>query len=296
MSDPNKFLREYTLQVQSNRGDANDIYTISSPITLDFEISRNVMAEANYAKLTLFNLAPNTRAAIYHDRMGVTPAAFQKIQLVAGYKSSKQKSLLFLGNVMTANSQRIGPDWKTSIDAIDGGMGFVSGQISLTVPVGASAATVAKMLTKGMDFVSYGVTGNVTFKNSRPIAMVGSAYEISQRFFQNNNFFIDNGMTFVLNDNEYLVRPGEADLALNSSNIIGSPRRQEGWIDVDVIFEPGAYPAQRAFLTSREGVYNGQYQVRGIKHSGTISGSICDKAVTTLSLWSGNTTLTPVYL
>jgi hypothetical protein len=184
----------------------------------------------------------------------------------------------------------------TTIDAFDGGMGFVSGQISVTVPAGASAETVAKILTNGMDFVSYGVVGDVRVKNTRPIALVGSAYEIAQRFYQNNNFFIDNGMTFILNDNEYVVRPGEADLQLNSSNIIGSPRRQEGWIDVDVLFEPGAFPAQRAFLTSREGVYNGEYQVRGIKHNGVISGAICGKAITTLSLWSGNTTLTPVYL
>lgn len=296
MIDSPKFIREFTLQVQSNRGDARDIYTISSPITLEFSISRNVMAEANYAKLTLFNLAPDTRAAIYHDRMRVTPSAYQKVTLIAGYASSRQKSLLFLGNVMTASSQRQGPDWKTSIDAFDGGMGFVSGQVSLTVPVGASPATVAKMLTNSMDFVSYGAVGDVKFKNSRPMAMSGSAYEIAQRLYQNSNFFIDNGMTFILNDNEYVVRPGEADLILNSNNIIGSPRRQEGWIDVDVIFEPGAYPAQRAFLSSRDGVYNGQYQVRGIKHNGTISGSVCDKAITTLSLWSGNTTLTPVYL
>lgn len=294
--DAPKFIRDYTLQVQSNRGIATDQYAISSPITLEFDISRNIMSEANYAKFTLYNLAPDTRAAIYHDRMRVNPRAFQQIKLIAGYKSSNQRSLLFLGNIRTANSQRRGPDWITSIDAMDGGMCFVSGQVGLTIPVGATAETVAKMLTKSMDFVSFGAVGNVTFRNSRPIAMSGAAYEIAQRVYQNSNFFIDSGITYILNDNEFLVKPGEMDLVLNSGNIIGSPRRQEGWIDVDVIFEPGAYPAQRAILSSRDGVYNGQYIVRGIKHSGTISGSVCDKAVTTLSLWSGNKTLDPVYL
>lgn len=294
--DAHKFIRDYTLQIQSNRGDATDQYTISSPITLEFDVSRNIMSGANYARFTIYNLAPNTRAAIYHDRMRVNPEAFQLIKLIAGYKSSSQRSLVFLGNVKTANSQRRGPDWITSIEAMDGGMCFVSGQMGLTIPVGASPATVAEMLTKSMDFVSYGAVGDVKFKNKRPMAMSGAAYEIAQRIYQNSNFFIDSGITFVLNDNEYLVKPGEMDLTLNTGNIIGSPRRYEGWIDVDVIFEPGAYPAQLVHLSSRDGVYNGDYIVRGIKHHGTISGSVCDKAITTLSLWSGNTTLTPVYL
>ena len=296
MMDAPKFIRDYTLQVQSNRGDATDQYTISSPITLEFDISRNIMSQANYAKFTLYNLAPDTRAAIYHDRMRVTPSAFQQIKLIAGYESSKQRSLLFLGNIRTANSQRRGPDWITSIDAMDGGMCFVSGQVGLTIPVGATPESVARIMTQSMDFVSFGAVGDVKFKNSRPMAMAGSAYEITQRLYQNSNFFVDSGITYILNDNEYLVKPGEMDLKLNTNNIIGSPRRQEGWIDVDMIFEPGAYPAQRAFLSSRDGVYDGEYIVRGIKHSGTISGAVCDKAITTLSLWSGNETLTPVYL
>lgn len=291
-----KFQRTYALQIQSNLNGMQDYMTILPPMTIEFDVQRNVMSEANSAKFTIYNLAPETRASIYHDRMRVSPQEFQKIEFMAGYKSFKNLPLVFLGNIMTANSRKSGVDWRTEIEAFDGGMGYVAGQVSLTVPAGTSAAQLAKQLTQSMDFVSYGVVGDVKIKNTRTMSMAGSAYDIMQTLFGNNNFFIDNGMTFILSDNEYLVRPGTPELVLDSSSILGTPRRFEGWIDVEMLFEPSVYPAQKVTLKSRERVFDGDYQVRGIRHTGTISESVCGRATTTLSLWTGNTTLTPVSL
>lgn len=288
-----KFQRDYLLQVQRSENSSETI-SITPPLSLEFDINRNVFSDANTGKFTIYNLAPETRAALYHDRYRIYARDYQKIQMFGGYNTSRSRPLIFLGNVFTAVSQRVGPDWKTTIEAFDGGVGLLTGHIKLVKPAGWNVQDLARSVAGTMDYVQFGALGDVAIKNSRAVAMSGSSFEIFRRLVGDGLAFVDNGKLFGIGENEYLMKPGETALVLNPGNILGTPLRGEGYLEVNIVFEPGVFIGQLANLTSQEAVYNGQYQVRGIRHRGVISEAVCGEAITTLTLWTGGQTLRPV--
>lgn len=293
MADRAKFQRDYILQIQSNR-DPDQFFYLKPPLTLHFDISRSTLTSANFARLSVINLAPDTRAAIFHDRMRITANDYQKMALYAGYETT-EKNLVFLGNVFEATSQKNGTDWRTDMNGFDGGVGLLSGHIALTTPAGWTMEQVLKKLTGAMDFVSFGAVGNMVVKNSRAVSMSGAPWEIFQRLVGDGLAFCDNGNVYALMENEYLVKPGMEEYVYGPDNIIGSPRRGDATVEVDVVFEPGVFIGMPISLRSLEPVYNGRYQLRAIRHRGTISGAVGENAITTLTLFK-NKTMRPVYL
>ena len=282
-----KFQRNYSLSIEE-RGRQN---TITIPgagqpmLTIDFDIRRGVFAEANTAKLTIYNLGPDTRARLYHDRYRISSTTFQKIQMFAGYNTSKTQTMIFLGNLIEAKSYKTRTDWVTEISGFDCGLGLLKGNISLTVDKW-TVESIAKTLTQKMQFVAFGAVGNIKTKSSRRISMVGSAFEIMQRLCGDGLVYADNGVLYAIREDEYIKKPGQVDLVCGPNNILGTPVRGEGLLDVKIVFEPSAFVGQAIQLQSKEAVYNGEYVVRGIRHQGTISDSVCGTATTTLTLWA----------
>jgi len=70
------------------------------------------------------------------------------------------------------------------------------------------------------------------------------------------------------------------------------PRRQNTYIQVDIIFEPRIQVGQIVEIVSQiDPRFNGQWKVQGIKHSGTISGAVGGDCKTTLQLFYGTAPL-----
>ena len=281
-----KFQRDYLFSVQSNL-DAAEYYSVQPPLTIEFDIVRNTFASANTGRFRIYNLSESKRRNIYHVRYDIDEKHYQKVQMFAGYKTNKQLPMIFLGNVFTASTKRAGVDWITDIEAFDGGVGMLTGQISLSKPAGWSATEVLRTLAGAMPYTRFGAVGDITAKNTRGISMVGNAWDIFKRIIGDGVAFIDLQNVYGLKENEYLVKPGQIELILGSNNILGTPRRIGAIVEVDIIFEPSVFVGQAVAINSLETVYNGIYQLRGIRHRGTISDAVCGDAVTTLSLWIG---------
>lgn len=281
-----KFQRDYLFSVQGNQ-DRTQYYTVQPPLTIEFDIVRNTFASANTGRFRIYNLSETIRRNLYHVRYDITENDYQRVQMFAGYKTSKQLPMVFLGNVFTASTKRAGTDWITDIEAFDGGVGMLTGQISLTRPKGWSTEEILRTLVGVMPFIKFGAVGDISVSNTRGISMAGNAWDVFKRLVGDGSSFIDMQNAYGLREGEYLVKPGQVELILGPHNIIGTPRRIGAIIEVDLVFEPGAFVGQAVTIESLETVYNGTYQLRGIRHRGTISEAICGEAITTLSLWVG---------
>ena len=93
-----KWQRGFALQIQTMSG---EVVTITSPLTLEFVVNRQMLGSCNTGSFKILNLSPETRAKVYRDPFNLT---YRTLQLQAGHAGSLQT--IFKGNVLSACSFR----------------------------------------------------------------------------------------------------------------------------------------------------------------------------------------------
>ncbi len=286
-----KFGRTYRMTIQVS--DSESI-VVEFPQTLILDVSRNTLASANRGHFQIYNLKPDTRLKVYHDRYDTT--TFRQIILQAGYEDESPLPTIFRGNIIQASSYRAGTNWITEIEAFDGGYGIINGQVSQTVPAGWGLPQIIKSVLGQLPNVAVGAVGDLTQENKRGITLMGNSWEVANRIAagQDATAFIDNGQANVLKKDEYIEGVGGITIITSDTGLLQTPRRYDARIDVEIVFEPRLVVGQIVQLQSLEQIYNAQYQVIGIAHKGTISGAVCDSLTTVASLWLGTSQLRAV--
>lgn len=298
-----KIQRIYSMQIQGANADYDISYQSPPPpripdfariLTLELDVTRNTLASANTAKFTLYNLKESTRRDIYHDRYDTTN--YRAVKLLAGYASEPSLPTIFQGNVISAYSFRRGVDWVTEIEAFDGGFAMMTAQVNTTFPSGWELRDVISSLISTMPKVTTGAIGNLSAPSSRGLSLTGATWDVLNRLSQGQGAqaFVDNERVNVLQKNEYISNEIGLPLITSDTGLLGTPRRHNALIEVDVVFEPRAAVGQLVELRSIESVNNGLYQVIGIHHHGTISGAVDGGLTTTISLWLGTQALSPI--
>ncbi len=290
-----KFQRIYKMTVQISDTEAIEV---DYPLTLVLDVSRNTLASANKGHFQLYNLKPDTRLKIFHDRYDTL--TYRQIRLQAGYKDESPLPIIFQGNIIQASSYRSGTNWITEIEAFDGGFGILNGQVSQTVPAGWDLPKIIKAALGGLPNVKVGAIGDLEQQNSRGITMMGNAWDVANRIASGQDAvaFIDNEQANLLKKNEYIADAGGIVLISSATGLLQTPRRFDARIDVEILFEPRLAVGQIVQLESQEKIFNqfnnGRYQVIGITHRGTISGAVSDRMTTIASLWLGTSQLQAV--
>ncbi len=286
-----KFGRTYSMRIQVD--DELNAVEIHYPLTLEFEVVRNTFASANTGRFTIYNLGEDTRRRVYHDRYDML--TYRQIILQAGYESQNNTPLatIFQGNVRSAYSYRRKENSTTVLDCWDGGYAIVNGQISESIAPTLSASDVIKRLIQAMPNVSAGTVNVPDVKNTRGYSFFGNIWDIIRRSAGNNTAFIDSEKVNVVTQGTYVTPVGGIPLVTSATGLLGTPRKLGALLEVDMIFEPRISVNQIVQLESEETYYSGEYAVMGITHRGTISGAVCGKAITTLSLWLGTQALQP---
>ena len=263
----------------------NEFLEIKSPFSVDFEIVRNILADANTANFTIYNLSKDNRGKIFKDVY--TPQIRRQIEFFAGY-SEKPTDLLprcFRGEIKRAYSQRSGSDFKTIIECFDGSVSSNSQVVSETTPAGTTNLALLTKLTssmQGVDTVTVGRSTDLANVAKRATSIFGNIIDVVKQL-SNDKFYIDSGNAYVLDDSE--VVNGELRLIDSNNGIIGTPRRGELYTEIDMIFEPRIKPSQLLELkTITEDRFNGVYKVTSIVHRGTISATVGGSCITTLTL------------
>lgn len=292
MSDK-KFGRWFILRVQTPLSGTSDFRTpfanvdgyveVRTPFTLEFNIVRNILASANTANFTVYNLKSDTREKIYKDVYDTQN--LKALQLFAGY-AEKEGELIprcFNGTIKRAYSYRQGPDFKTVIEAYDGmismGTDFIKMTVPPSLPMNVVIGQVANEL-KNVDAVTIG--NKFTDITKRAMALMGNPLDIMKQI-TNNNFYIDNQSAYALDSSE--VVQGEVRLLNYENGLIGTPKVSELMVEAEMLFEPRIKPGQLIELQSlTEKRFNGVYRVAGLIHRGIISGSIGGDCKTILTL------------
>ena len=279
-----KFQRNYRLVYTippTTTEEKAEVITIEYPLTCEFEITRNTYSQANTASFRINNLAPETRAKIFQDKYNIYRYCF--VDFYAGY--GDQLSLLFTGKVTEAYSKKTGTEIVTEIQAMDNDI--IQSYSMHTFEAGTSKQDVIKTLASDMPNIQLGAVG----ANSNGVLanrlICDDLTFVAINKVTGNSAFIDVGKLNVLGNNEVL-KDVEIYKITSDTGLLGTPERRDAQVEVNMIFEPKITVGQLVEIeSSTASIFDGQFKVIGIKHSGVISGSQSGEARTTVNLFIG---------
>lgn len=281
----NKFQRNYELTVQGNDG---NLHTFNYPLTLDFQVKRNVLSSANTGNFRIYNLGQNTRDQVFKDQFSQS-LSFRSLILKAGYGNTIP--VIFNGNVKMAQSYRLdrSVNFITEIEGYDYGWVMVNAKSSFNISGNVTTRQIINQLIKDLQMavpgngLSVGAISNKfdTTYTTRGISVVGSSWDNLQKF-TNNQTYIDNGNVYCLFEND--VFEGDLTVIDSETGLLGTPKKADRLITMEILFEPRLSIGQQISLQSRSLTqFNGNYKVVGIEHQGTISGAVGGQCKTIVS-------------
>jgi hypothetical protein len=262
---------------------------LGNPLTIDFDIRRDTLAEANTSTFRLYNLSENTRNQVYKDPYSVW--VYRRVMLQAGY--TEPLPAIFIGNMKQCISYKNEGSVNviTEIQGFDFAFAMANAHSSWTVNNPTTKKDVIARLIgdlKGYQ-VAQGYIGDFEGEYVRGYSVCGPTWEELQKE-TGRNVFIDNGKVHCLKDEDCFE--GDVTVISSETGLLGSPKRTDKTITADMIFEPRLQIGQVVELNSNfNRKLNGQYKVIGIRHSGTISDAVAGKCKTTVQLFLGNRVL-----
>lgn len=281
----NKFQRNYELLVEGNDG---QLHTFRYPLTLDFQVKRNVLASANTCNLRIYNLGKNTRDLIFKDQFSQS-LSFRSLILKAGYGTTMP--VIFNGNVKMAQSFRLdrSVNFITEIQGYDYGWVMVNAQSSFNLSGTVTTRNIIDQLIKDLqksvpsNGLGVGAISNrfdATY-TTRGVTVSGSSWNNMQKF-TNGLTYIDNGNVYCLFENDVFV--GDLTVIDSATGLLGTPKKADRLIIMEILFEPRLNIGQQINLQSRSLTqFNGTYKIVGIEHHGTISGAVGGECKTIVS-------------
>jgi hypothetical protein len=277
--NPNRKLgRNYFLSIEAIDG---AFVAVNLPMTLEFDVQRDVIGGVNFAKIRVYNLSKINRNRIFKNQGGNDYG--RKVVLQAGYGPGPILPVILNGQISECYSVREGNTFISSIDALDGARAFADATINITFPKNTPQQQIVQEIAQSMSQfgVKTGAIGSFPGTTTRANPYSGNPMSILKEI-TNGKAFIDNGVVNVLGDNEVIADYGI--FVLNSSSgLLNTPIREQQFLNVEILFEPLINCGQQILLDSNQGDnLNGFYRVLGVHHRGTISGAVCGDATTSL--------------
>lgn len=276
-----KFQRNYKIEVQDKFGET---HVIPFPLTCDFNITRNTMAGYNQAEFTVFNLSDNLRQLLVRNSISFSDR--RSIKFYAGY--GNQLPLVFSGFVQICVSNRDSIDWMTTFSCQDTDPVLKNNNISVSLAAGSNqASNIQNIVNTFMAPVKFGKIGSLfdetptLFRGNSHSGPVGALL----RSITNKNFFIDNGIAYVLAPWECLPDQGFTTIEAETG-LIGSPSYEQSYVNCKILFEPQILMAQQLTLECGQQYLNGDFKVVALAHQGRISGNTGGEAITNVSLYN----------
>lgn len=296
-SNNKKINRRYRLTIQDVDSDRNPIgsaVVIEDPFTLKFTLNRSIFAEVNQGDFEIYNLAPDTYNRLFFDYYSFNrqidnaetevgnPWKNRLVILEAGYYGMEMDTI-FVGDMWSCYTERRGSNIITKIHAIIG-LRAINENSDLSLRDVTRNEVLQKLSTDmGLKLEIYSGDND---KISRAVVINGNSYANMQKY-SNSTAFIDNEKVKILDLND--ATEGDVPLINDESGLLGVPKRENGLLTVEMIFEPRIVVGQVIEIQSRIApMFNGQYKVYGLKHSGTISGAVAGDVTTEIQLLVGS--------
>lgn len=284
-----KFGRGYLLRCENPRFPGGNI-EIRLPFTVEFDIQRNNFPSNNTGVIKIYNLAPEHRYLLTHDRWdpGYNSVSTINITFFAGYGPGPAWPQVFKGNTQRAWSVREGVNFVTYLDCADGGRAYGNAITNRDFAGGTPIQEVYQALIQ--DLLPFGVSIGAVSRFVGTLAkgqsFSGSTIDILRQL-SNSNFFIDNLKMNILRQPDAIGGP---DILINAeSGLLGTPIKEDQYLMFDMLFEPriSVGTIVNVQASSSLPTYNGPHRVKSIHHKGTISDAVCGDAITSLSVEAG---------
>jgi len=304
LSSTKKFQRTYQLQIQAQNGATFTIGSVdgSQPLlTIELNINRSAQSTAQSGNIRIRNLNQGTREAISKnfwspvltDTNGLP--LWQAVVLQAGYVGSPL-STIFSGKANTIMSYREegGTDWITEIEGTDfqglystcfsswsdnpgTGAAYTQQNVISHLVNDLQACAIKNQTSLGIGVVNGFIMPRYSYTaNDKTLDLL--ATETSRLVY------IDNGKIYAMPSN--YVFKGDVTLISSQTGLLGSPKVQQNYLTIPLIFEPGINPGQQVFLDTElsefSSLKNGTYKVIGVQHAGVISSTLSGKCTTTV--------------
>lgn len=258
---------------------------VSYPLTANFAISRNTYSQVNTAFVSILGLAQDTRDRLYKDRYDME--TYIEMEIRAGYQD--EMSLIFKGTIKECQSYKDSgaTEYRTDIEAWDGGLAVYKGNDNNSFSAGTSTGEILETLCHNMPNIKVGAISPDFYNKTllRP-EMFGKKTYDDLSMLTDGDVFIDSEKIYFLKTND--VIDGDIDSLLLGNTLLGSPRRKEGIVTIETIFEPRIIIGQQIEILSETVPYlSGSYKILGVSHDGVISGAKGGSMITTIDLFIG---------
>ncbi len=283
------------------------------PFTIEFDVTRYVIGSLNYSHFRIYNLNTNHRELIRRDYANFsTLNNVRELYFYAGY--GEELSLVYTGIIYQAWSFREGTNYITTVQCLDGYLANTLGTIpsNYTPPGGTTYLSVYEYLMgKGytavnnplLPYTAFGAIGPSVYQNAagsdftlnRSISPSGNTISFIKQLIP-NAFFIDNGISFILGNNEGRTNGGSIKVITSQDGLLSTPYLENTIISFDMLFEPSLAPAQIFRLSSAylPAGLNAEYKINLVNHKGMISEAVCGDLVTHVEAFYALGDLIPV--
>ena len=254
---------------------------IQPPFTLIGEVDTGIAHTSNRAKLQFINLSADNRDILYID-MWNRSNKYVRLKLYAGYGDNMP--LIFKGDVFSCSSYKDGgsTEFITEMVTMTGFDIFRYGYINTTFTKGTKLEDIIKLCANDDKYEHVGYITPDILPLNRDRTFIGQPLDLIRREYSGYSVYVSNDEINILGDRD--VVPGEILVFSDATGLLGSPRRGDGLVEWDSVFEPLVKIGQAVALNSSTLEWlNRAYKVVRVVHKFTISPSVCGRANTTIT-------------
>lgn len=240
---------------------------------IKFDISKDVFATCNVAKVEVYGLSQQTRDSIkrYQTQM----------QLYAGYVQDGGEMLLFHGQVYTVSHEKQPPEVLTKLGSGDGLAAMRETRLAVAMPPGTTVLAAARQIAGAMG-LPLGTVQDTGASFPRGFSFSGMADEGMRRIAAAGGYehsVQDNSLQMVP---RFQSTTQSAVLVSSATGMIGSPEMCEDGAErlmtiqpfvrwkVRCLLNPRITPARQVSLASEQ--VSGTFRVQKVRHMGDTHG------------------------
>lgn len=254
---------------------------IEPPFTLQMHTNSGINNTAsNTGQFQFINLSETAKSLLWLDIWNFD-RKYIFLKLYAGY--GKTMPLIFAGFANQGMSYKEGGSTEFITELVTNNNGMMQDKeyMNVTFSKGTKLSDIIKYATNNNEYIRVGYITPDIAPISRDRTFIGQPLDLIQRENSGYNLFIANGEINILGDRD--VIPGEIQVISDKSGLLGSPRRSQGWVEFDMIFEPQLRAGQAIALNSSTLPWmNRAYKIIQVQHKGIISPNTCGKLITTV--------------
>jgi len=266
-----RFSRDYELTIIL--GDETVI--VRPPIRVVFSADLSITGGLSKMTLQVYNLREGTRLRLVKD---AEEAKRIPITLKVGYQGAL--GTVFKGTVHTGSNSRVGSDFVSVFECLDGGFDYLNSYTNKTVR-GKSQAL--RTILKDMPNTTRGKITDLS-QTTRPKVLVGNSVKLIEGMLgEGETYYIDKEQLYIIKPDSEVIS-SFIPVITAQSGLINTPQRKSQQVTFNTMMNPSLKIGGLAQLLSVTAPHlNDTYKIRTINYNGDYDGDAWFQSVTCLA-------------